>query len=56
MDYYITYSVGKVKYLLSYFTGKNFYKDGSPFYDVRCFKNKKKLQEFIKTLSTLHHG
>jgi len=46
MEYNIMYNVGEVKYLLNYYTGKK-HKDGSKFFDIATFKNKKKMNEFI---------
>jgi hypothetical protein len=43
-------NVGKVKYLVNFHDGKSTHKDGSPFFDVACFSNKKKEQAFIKQL------
>lgn len=44
------FNVGKAKYLVSWNDGTRFYKDGSPFYDCRIFKNKIKKQQFINQL------
>ena len=49
LEYNIKYNVGKAKYLLSYYTGKK-HKDGSNFFDIAIFKNKKKLNKFIEDL------
>lgn len=43
------YGVGKAKYLVTYYTGKK-YPDGSYFYDIKLFSNKKKKDLFIKQL------
>jgi len=48
--YRITYNVGKVKYLVSYHDGTKFHKDGSAFFDLAIFKNKRKLDKFVKEL------
>ena len=40
--YNIKENVGKVKYLVSYCDGTKFHKDGSKFWDIAIFKNKKK--------------
>ena len=48
--YNIMFNVGKVKYLVNYHNGVNTHKDGSKFYDIACFKNKVKLNEFVKSL------
>jgi len=45
------YNVGKVKYLVSYSKGTKFHKDGSEFWDIACFSNKKKMEQFIKKIT-----
>lgn len=42
-------NVGKAKYIVSWFTGKR-YPDGSEFYDMRIFSNKKYKDRFIGLL------
>lgn len=51
-EYYYQHNVGKVKYLVSYHNGEkeNTHKDGSPFFDIKCFKNKILFNKFIKDL------
>ena len=52
-DYYIMYNIGRVKYLVNFhppFYGSRKHKDGSKFYSIRTFKNKKKMAIFIKSL------
>jgi hypothetical protein len=44
------YNVGTVKYLVNYYDGVQTHKDGSPFYKIETFKNKKKMNAFIKKL------
>lgn len=44
------FNVGRVKYLVNYHNGEKKHKDGSPFYDIKCFRNKKKLNAFTKEL------
>ena len=46
----VKFGVGKCKYLLSYHDGIQTHKDGSPFYDIGIFRNKKKLDEYVKGL------
>ena len=46
----LMYGVGKIKYLVNFHNGIKTHKDGSPFYDIKTFKNKKLLNAFIKTL------
>jgi hypothetical protein len=47
----IDYNIGKVKYLVSFSNGLKKHKDGSEFFDVKCFSSKKKMNKFIKTIS-----
>jgi len=45
--------VGKSKYVISYHDGKKKHKDGSDFFDIQIFRNKKDLAKFV---NTLHKG
>ena len=44
------HGIGKAKYTVSFHDGKKKNKDGSEFYDLRIFKNKKDLADFIDKL------
>jgi hypothetical protein len=44
------HQIGKVKHAISFYDGKQKHKDGSPFWDIACFKNKKKLVKYEKGL------
>lgn len=48
--YYIQYNIGKVKYVVNHSDETKFYPDESEFFDVALFKNKKKLNQFVKNL------
>lgn len=48
--FYEMFNVGKVKYLVNYFNGNNFHNDGSPFFDIATFSNKKKKNKYINNL------
>jgi putative NIF3 family GTP cyclohydrolase 1 type 2 len=48
--YYIQFNIGKAKYVISYHNGIDKHKDGSNFYGIRIFHNKKKLADFEKQL------
>ena len=48
--YYRQDNIGKAKYTISYHDGIEKHKDGSPFFAIAIFKNKKKLNTFIKKL------
>ena len=50
--YNVMYNVGTVKYLLNYHDGIKTHPDGSPFFDIALFKNKKKLHARIKKLES----
>lgn len=49
--YNLKYNVGKVKYLVSYHAGIKKHSDGSDFFDIASFKNKKKLNSFVSELN-----
>jgi len=49
--YHTTTNVGKAKYLVSHHDGVKTHKDGSPFFDLSIFRNKKKLKVFIDKLN-----
>ena len=51
--YYQKDGIGKSKYTISYHDGKKKHKDGSDFFDIQTFKNKKDLAKFV---NTLHKG
>lgn len=51
-DYSVMHNVGKVKYLVSFHDGIKKHNDGSNFYDIATFKNKVKLNNFIKRLKS----
>ena len=42
--------IGKSKYVVNFHDGVKTHQDGSPFYDIKLFKNKRKEQVFIRTL------
>lgn len=48
--YYTQMNVGNARYVVNFHNGESFHKDGSPFFDIRIFKNKKKMDNFIKDL------
>lgn len=48
--YYTMDDVGKSKYTVNFYDGKKTHSDGSEFYDIEIFKNKKKRDDFIKDL------
>ena len=48
--YNIMYRVGRIKYLVSFHDGIQEHKDGSPFFDIKIFRNIKDLEKFEKEL------
>lgn len=48
--YYIQNDIGKVKYVINFHDGVKKHKDGSDFYDIMTFKNKKDLENFEQSL------
>ena len=51
--YYQKDGIGKSKYTISYHDGKKKHKDGSDFFDIQIFRNKKDLAKFV---NSLHKG
>lgn len=49
-DFYTQYGIGRAKYLVNYHDGIMTNKDGSKFYGIKIFKNKKLLKVFIDNL------
>lgn len=50
--FYVQYNIGKAKYVVNHHDGSKKHKDGSDFFDISIFRNKKSLNEFIKKLHT----
>ena len=51
-QYYIMCNVGAVRYLLNIYDGMSKHGDGSPFWDIQCFNNKKALAARVKQLES----
>ena len=49
-DFYTQYNIGKCKYVVSHYNGIDKHKDGSQFYNIAIFKNKKDLNSFTSDL------
>lgn len=49
-QYNIMQNVGKCKYVVNYHDGIKKNKDGSNFYDIAIFRNKKKMNSFVSEL------
>lgn len=50
--FYVQNNIGKVRYVINFHDGIQTHKDGSPFFGIQTFKNKKKRDTFIKKLIT----
>ena len=48
--YNINYNIGRVKYVVNFHNGIKKHNDGSNFYDIRLFSNKKKMTAFVSEL------
>ncbi len=48
--YYIQQNIGRAKYVVNFHDGSKCHKDGSPFFDIKIFKSKRKLNEFEREL------
>jgi hypothetical protein len=46
----IMYGIGKAKYVVNFHNGTSKHNDGSDFYNIKIFNNKKKLGEFVRSL------
>jgi len=49
-EFNLMYNVGRAKYVINYHNGKRFHIDGSRFFDILLFRNKRKFDNAIKTL------
>ena len=48
--FYTQNNVGKAGYAVNYHDGEKAHSDGSPFYDIALFSNKKAFMLFVKRL------
>lgn len=49
--YYEQSNVGKAKYVVNFHDGVKTHKDGSPFFDIRVFKNQRAKNQFVAKLA-----
>lgn len=49
-NFYLMFNVGKAKYCINYHDGVQTHKDGSPFYGIIIFSNKRKFMAEIKSM------
>lgn len=51
-EYYnVQMNIGKAKYVVNFHDGVQTHNDGSKFFDIRIFSNKKKMEAFLMQLS-----
>lgn len=50
--YFVTNFIGNAKYVVNYTDGKKRHEDGSTFFDIAIFSNKKALNAFVKSLES----
>lgn len=50
LTFYTQDNIGSTKYVVNYHDGKKTHNDGSPFFDMATFKNKKKRDAFCHEL------
>lgn len=48
--YYEQQNIGKCRYVVNYCTGESFHDDGSLFFDIHIFTNKRAKNAFVKQL------
>lgn len=48
----IMHNIGKARYCVNYNDGVKTHNDGSPFFAIAIFSNKKKMDSFIKQLES----
>lgn len=46
----VMYGIGRAKYVVNFHDGIKKHDDGSDFFDIEIFKNKKKLNAFVSEL------
>ena len=49
-NFNIKTNIGKAKYVVNFHDGEKKHNDGSPFYDIAIFSNKKELNKFVNSL------
>lgn len=50
--FYMMNNIGKAKYVVCYHDGVKKHPDGSKFYDICIFRNKRKLAQFLNNLAS----
>lgn len=53
--FYSQDNIGNAKHTVSFHNGVKTHKDGSPFFDIAIFKNKKEMDQFKSKLSAKNY-
>lgn len=48
--FYYSQNIGKCRHIINFNDGVKTHSDGSPFYDVKVFGNKRELHKFMRCL------
>lgn len=51
--YNLSFNIGRSKYVVNFHDGVKTHKDGSPFYDIAIYSNKRKMEAFVRRLQKL---
>lgn len=51
--YNLSFNIGRSKYVVNFHDGVKTHKDGSPFYDIAIYSNKRKMEAFVRRLKKL---
>lgn len=49
-NYYLMNNIGKSKYTVNFYDGEKTHRDGSAFYDIAIFSNKRRRDAFVRNL------
>ena len=50
MEFNVQENIGRARYVVNHHDGVKTHRDGSPFFDLTIFSNKKKLRPFVHSL------
>lgn len=51
--YNLSFNIGRSKYVVNFHDGVRTHKDGSPFYDIAIYRNKRQMESFVRRLKKL---
>lgn len=55
-EFYEMMNVGHAKYVINYHDGEKKHRDGSRFFDIAIFSNKRKKEQFVKSLCQMGYA